>query len=155
MSAGNQEATYNENNERRVSSKTVCQQLTDERSDMLINFCRVAGVDPFDEPHKGDELEDLLQNFCRIMVDYLATGHFGLYQRILDGTERREEISTVAQQLYPEISDTTATAMAFNDKYETNTDHTLDQSFSNDLSTLGQALATRIELEDQLLKMIN
>lgn len=153
MSAGEQ-ITYDNNNERRQRSKTVCQQLTDERADMLINFCRVAGVDPFDEPHKEAELEDLLQNFCRIMVDYLATGHFGLYQRILDGTERREEISTVAQKLYPQISDTTATAMAFNDKYETNTDHKLDDTFADDLSLLGQALATRIELEDELLKMI-
>ena len=150
-----EQVTYNKKNERRTRSKTVCQQLTDERAEMLINFCRVAGVDPFDEPHQEEELEELLQNFCRIMVDYLATGHFGLYQRILDGSERRGEISTVAEQLYPGISDTTTTAMAFNDKYETNTEHQLDGAFAEDLSTLGQALATRIELEDQLLKMLS
>ena len=139
--------------ERRNRADSIETHLTDERADMLVQFCRIAGVEPWENPHSTEELKSMLQDFCEILVDYLAAGHFGLYQRFIDGEERRDEIRALAEKLYPKISETTQMALDFNDKYETETDKDFDQSFSDDLSKLGQALAIRIELEDQLLSV--
>lgn len=118
---------------------------------MLVCFCRVAGVDPYDDPTKETDLDKTLQEFCQILVDYLATGHFGLYKRIIDGEERRGDIRSLAEKLYPRIAETTESALDFNDKYDANTHISPSQDFSDELSKLGETLATRIELEDQLL----
>ena len=139
--------------ERRNRANSIEEHLTDERADMLVQFCRIAGVEPWEDPHSADELQTMLQQFCEILVDYLAAGHFGLYQRFIDGEERRDDIRDLAEKLYPQISETTQMALDFNDKYETKTGKELDQSFSDDLSKLGQALAIRIELEDKLLNV--
>ena len=141
--------------ERRNRNDSIEQHLTDERADMLVQFCRIAGVEPWEDPHTTEELKVMLQHFCEILVDYLAAGHFGLYQRFIDGEERREEIRALAEKLYPQISETTQMALDFNDKYEDEALKEFDQSFSDDLSKLGQALAVRIELEDQLLNVIH
>jgi regulator of sigma D len=141
--------------ERRNRNDSIEQHLTDERADMLVQFCRIAGVEPWEDPHSTEELKVMLQQFCEILVDYLAAGHFGLYQRFIDGEERRTEIRALAEKLYPKISETTQMALDFNDKYEDETHEKFDQSFSDDLSKLGQALAVRIELEDQLLSVIH
>jgi len=139
--------------ERRNRANSIEEHLTDERADMLVQFCRIAGVEPWEDTHSADELQTMLQHFCEILVDYLAAGHFGLYQRFIDGEERRDDIRQLAEKLYPQISETTQMALDFNDKYETKSSSDLDQSFSDDLSKLGQALAIRIELEDKLLNI--
>lgn len=142
--------------ERRDRNESIEQHLTDERADMLVQFCRIAGVEPWENTHTTEELKVMLQHFCEILVDYLAAGHFGLYQRFIDGEERREEIRDLAEKLYPQISETTQMALDFNDKYEDDEAHKeFDKSFSDDLSKLGQALAVRIELEDQLLNIVH
>jgi len=148
------EQTHN-GTERRSRSDSIEEHLTDERADMLAQFCRIAGVEPWEDPHSTEELKTMLQQFCEILVDYLAAGHFGLYQRFIDGEERREEIRILAEKLYPKISETTQMALDFNDKYEDEAHKEFDKSFSDDLSKLGQALAVRIELEDQLLSVIH
>lgn len=138
--------------ERRTRSSSLIDQLETERAEVLVNFCRVAGIEPYENPNQQTTLEECLRDFCQIMVDYLAAGHFGLYQRIIDGQERRQDICDLAEELYPQIAKTTQFALDFNDKYEHETADAFDETFSEDLSQLGQALATRIELEDRLLQ---
>ncbi|MDT8403852.1 sigma D regulator [Sulfuriflexus sp.] len=140
--------------ERRTRSNNLIDQLKTERAEVLVNFCRVAGIESYKNPGQQTDPEECLRDFCQIMVDYLAAGHFGLYQRVVDGNERRQEISELAAELYPEIAKTTQFALDFNDKYEHETEDAFDESFSEDLSRLGEALATRIELEDRLLQAL-
>lgn len=141
--------------ERRTRSRSIAEQLKAERAEVLINFCRVAGIEAYETPGRQASQEECLRDFCQIMVDYLAAGHFGLYQRIIDGQERRQHICTLAEELYPQIAKTTQLALDFNDKYEHEGEESFNEEFSEDLSTLGQALATRIELEDRLFKAMN
>ena len=140
--------------ERRTRSNNLIDQLKTERAEVLVNFCRVAGIESYKNPGQQASPEECLRDFCQIMVDYLAAGHFGLYQRVVDGNERRQDISDLAAELYPEIAKTTQFALDFNDKYEHETEDAFDESFSEDLSQLGEALATRIELEDRLLQAL-
>ena len=88
-----------------------------------------------------------------MMVDYLAAGHFSLYERIVNGNERRQSFAQLADKLYPRIAETTQAALDFNDKYDGKNGQELSMSFDGDLSHLGELLANRIEMEDRLLKL--
>lgn len=141
--------------ERRSKSKNLTDKMVAERSEMLILFCRVAGLEPFSSPSENKVSPKLVQEFCQVMVDYIASGHFLLYERIVSGQERRQEVSDLAQNMYPKISETTEVVLDFNDKYDTEHTESLLNSLEKDLSTLGEALANRIELEDQLIRALD
>ena len=104
-----------EQSERRNGTRTLIDKMLGERQRMLVLFERVAGVEPYADEMLDDEL---LQEFSQILVDYIASGHFGLYERIAEGTERRRGIVNLAEKLYPRIANTTQAAMEFNDVYE-------------------------------------
>jgi regulator of sigma D len=134
--------------ERRSGSQDVVEKLITERTEMLATFCRLAGVEPY-TPDKP--VQKLLQEFCQILVDYVAAGHFAIYERIVEGKERRREVSDLAAKLYPRIADSTDVALDFNDKYDCEDHCTALDSLFSDLSKLGEELAVRIEYEDKLL----
>ena len=136
--------------ERRATTDHLTESLVTERTEMLVLFCRVAGLEPFNDPKKRQNAAAALQQFCQVMVDYIAAGHFSLYERIVNGTERRKRISDLAEKLYPRISETTEVALDFNDKYDCD-ESEISEDLGNDLSRLGEELAVRVELEDQLL----
>jgi len=139
--------------ERRGSSHGVIKHLIAERTEMLALFCRVAGVTNFENDNSRSS-QALLQQFCQILVDYIASGHFGLYERIVNGQERRNNVAKLAAELYPRIAETTKVAVDFNDKYDCEDYCDMSHSLESDLSFLGEQLATRIELEDQLIQAV-
>jgi len=137
-----------EQRDRRSGTRTLIDKMLSERQRMLVLFERLAGVEPY-----ADELpnDGLLQEFSQILVDYIASGHFGLYERISEGKERRRAIVNLADKLYPRIANTTQVAIEFNDVYERSNGESISGNLSNMLSKLGEELAVRIELEDQLI----
>jgi len=138
--------------ERRRGSQDLVEKLVTERTEMLATFCRLAGIEPY-TPNKP--VQKLLQEFCQILVDYVAAGHFALYERIVAGTERRRGLADLAAEVYPRIANTTDTALDFNDKYDCEDHCTALESLGADLSRLGEELAVRIELEDRLLAVMH
>jgi len=126
-------------------------KLLDERQDMLVLFCRVAGLDPF---QSNDPLQQSVRTFCQKMIDYIAAGHFAIYECLLSGGERRKPVLAVAARVYSSIEDTTDIAVAFNDKYDEH-DHLLNfENLQNDLAMLGEALSNRADYEDQLIESL-
>lgn len=142
-------------NERRASANRLQESLVTERTEMLVLFCRVAGLEPFHDAAKRETAASALQQFCQVMVDYIAAGHFSLYERIANGNERRKAISDLAERLYPRIARTTEVALDFNDKYDCGDHCEISDDLGDDLSRLGEELAVRVELEDQLLSAMN
>lgn len=138
--------------ERRQQTQAMIQKLLNERQQVWSLYCTVAGLEPF-TPDKP--VESLMQDFCQVLVDYISLGHFGIYQRIADGRERRVKVLETAERIYPRIARATDQAIQFNDKYEKLTGEEMLSSLSSDLSKLGEELATRIELEDQLLEAMD
>jgi len=134
--------------ERRQGSQDLVAKLIKERTEMLVTFCRLAGIEPYTVEKS---VQKLLQEFCQILVDYVAAGHFALYERILEGKERRQEVAAIAGNIYTRIAQSTQNALDFNDKYDCGDHCTELESLSPDLSRLGEDLAMRIELEDRLL----
>ncbi|NIR31395.1 MAG: sigma D regulator [Gammaproteobacteria bacterium] len=134
--------------ERRRRSRDVAEKLMAERQQVFILFNRVAGVEPYSEEKPNQES---LQAFCQLIVDYIAAGHFALYQRISEGKERRQRLAQLAEQIYPRIAETTQAVLDFNDKYEQAGESDDAAELSADLSKLGEHLAVRAELEDRLI----
>jgi len=133
----------------RQKTEEMINKLLAERRDMLVQFCRVAGLDPYtpDEPSR-----EMLEEFCQVLVDYSAFGHFEIYSRILSGGERRTKVLEVASRIYPKIAEATEFAVAFNDKYDALTHTEPLDHLNDDLCKLGEEIAIRIDVEDQLVE---
>ena len=137
--------------ERRKRTRDMVDKWLVERQEMLVLYCQVAGLEPYtpDKPSK-----QLLRSFCQVLVDYIAFGHFEVYDRISRGEERRNQVLKIAKEIYPKVAEVTELAVAFNDKYDS-TDHEQELSeLDDDLSRLGSELASRIELEDQVVNAL-
>ena len=137
--------------ERRVRTREMVDKWLAERQEMLVLYCQLAGLEPY-TPDRSSK--DLLRSFCQVMVDYIAFGHFEVYNRISQGDERRLRVLQIAEEVYPKIAEVAEISVAFNDKYDTG-DHEppLDQ-LDEDLSKLGAELASRIELEDRVVQAL-
>lgn len=134
--------------DRRDHTTKIVRELLKERQQVWSLYCAIAGLQPF----TGDEpVGPRIREFCQLLIDYISLGHFGIYQRINDGTERRRIVLETATEVYPRIAATTDAALAFNDRYEKLAAEVLRTRLAEDLSQLGEELATRIELEDRLL----
>jgi len=141
-----------EENRRTRQSHTI-NNLLRERQQVLVSMCELAELESGDVP--PDTVIHNLRGFNQQLVDYTALGHFEIYERIIDGKERRGNIKVVADRVYPSISDTTQVFVEFNDKYDgVDEPESLGDLYS-DLSSIGEAMADRIESEDMLLREIS
>jgi regulator of sigma D len=136
------------NDNPRPRTKNQIDDLLKQRQRMLVLLWQLA---KFDADEIDVAMKDALDDFLEILVDYIASGHFGLYRRIAEGKERRSPVVSTAKEIYPRISQTTDVAMDFSDRYESADDSRLRTNLIEDLSTLGEEVTTRIELEDQLI----
>ena len=142
-------------NERRARTKKEIKQLIANRNTVLSQYYSLAKQTE-DSDNDLTNTREQLEEFCQELVDYMAIGHFEIYRRIEDGSERRDEILKLAEKIMPRINDTTQIAIAFNDIFD-DTSNMKDEAFEqlpNYLSKLGEELATRIDLEDQFIETL-
>ena len=134
--------------ERRIRAVSQVNKIVDARTEMLALFSELVAKRPF---ISDSAVPSLLQQFCQALVDYTAHAHFQLYRHFAENRERRISVSKVADKIYPKILNIVQTILDFNDKYDCG-DHCDGLSdLDKDLSDLGEKLADRIELEDQLI----
>ena len=143
---------YNAVTDRRGRSREKLATLVRTRTETLSLYTELANQRPFE----ADEVTgEALQEFCQALIDYAASAHFQLYRFISDKLERRTPVLEVADSIYPKIVRTTDTILRFNDKYEDvdllNGDTEILALLDSDLSRLGETLAERIQLEDQVI----
>jgi len=126
------DALTGDNVDRRERLHHTIRSLMKLRQDVIVSYCQMAGVSSFDkrdlETRSVEPSE--LRSFCQIMVDYTAMGHFEIYQRIIDGKERRKAVKVVAESA-EEV-----------------------EMLQGDLEKLGQIISVRGELEDKLLEAL-
>ena len=144
--------------ERRKDLGETLEALQQQRQKTLLAYCNLVGVSS-PEQSAGEGMKDIapvaLQELLNVMVDYLAMGHFTVYQRIIEGKERRGAVREAAEVAYPGIGETTDVMVEFNDKYENFDGATEDQEqLKGDLSRLGEMLAIRGDLEDEILEAL-
>ncbi len=137
--------------ERRTQSQHIVDELRQERKEVWALYCQIADLKPFAD---SADLVLQLKSFSEILVDYVSLGHFGLFERVLSGTERRNNILNIAREVYPEYSTTTDNVVAFNDQYDDTKIKININNLETDLSRLGEALAKRMEIEDKLCSVL-
>lgn len=138
--------------ERRSQSHSLIQELVITRNEMLALFSKLAGFKPFIEADEGTR--EILQEFCETLVDYTLQAHLNLYRHLEDKLEKRKKVLQLAELIYPRILRTTEIISNFNDIYEEINDSLDSSHLEENLSMLGEALAERIELEDQLIAVL-
>jgi len=138
---------------RRTRQTHTINNLLHERQQVLVSMCELAELESGDVP--PDTVIHNLRGFNQQLVDYTALGHFEIYERIIDGKERRGNIKMVADRVYPSISGTTQVFVEFNDKYDGADEPESLSNLYSDLSSIGEAMAERIESEDVLLREIS
>lgn len=141
----------NEIQERRAASQELIQHMLKERNQLLSLLIQVSTDS---SKNKSAQLGTDLEEFIQVLVDYIAAGHFGLYERIAEGKERRKALSDLAMEIYPRIEQSTQIALAFDEKYNPEKENREFNHFAKDVSMLGEELTTRIELEDQLIQLL-
>ena len=125
-----------------------------ERQDVIVQFCALSGVH---ELKNSSALPDeRLHQFCQLLVDYLSAGHFEVYYELVREAEAFADGSVdIANALIPRIEVTTQLAMEFHDKYSADAPKATLSRLPAHLSKLGEVMASRFELEDQLIDTIH
>lgn len=126
-----------------------------ERQELVVIYCSLSGVSNFSAD--SDASIQKLKLFCQILLDYVSAGHFEVYDQLLQEAEDYEDGSAeLLSQLYPQIKATTDVALDFNDTYDTE-EHCKQslEVLKEKLSALGEELATRFAMEDQLIEKLH
>ncbi len=137
--------------DRRAKSRQLIGSLVASRVDALGLYSQL--VTRLAES-RDQSAHELLQRFCQALIDYTASAHFQLYKYIDEQTERRRPVMLVASEVYPRIVDITQLIVDFNDKYDCDFDEENFTQLPNDLARLGEALISRVELEDRLIRAL-
>jgi regulator of sigma D len=137
--------------DRRQQTYQLIAKLRSERNELWSLYCDFAKLKPFSAT---ESVKKGLIQFSQMLIDYISLGHFGVYERLLSGKERRDNILEIAKKIYPELEATTEVAVAFNDKYDSTEKLTSFNELEQDLSILGEHLAKRIDLEDQFCNLL-
>ena len=133
--------------DRRHFGQTRIHAMMESRNQTLRLYAALATHRPY---NKTPQLQDELHRFCQALIDYTASAHFQLYHKVAEGQEHRVAANQVAEQIYPAIAQSTDLFLEFNDRYGEDQEQDYQQ-LENRLSTLGERLASRIELEDKML----
>lgn len=126
----------------------------EERKTLLVQYCKLAALPPFERTSNALPGYEDIEAFCETLMDYASTGHFELYDKILDECEQNADNEQWISEVTEKIKATTDTALSFNDSYAELNDEQEMQDFVKNLTLLGEKLEERFELEDMLLDRI-
>ncbi|MFC0227729.1 sigma D regulator [Serratia aquatilis] len=135
-------------------SNELVDQWLQARKQLLIAYCALVGIKPNKEKHTPLN-EKALDNFCYHLVDYLSAGHFHIYGKIIKQVEGSTSPKmALTTKFYPKLQANTESVMAFHDRFsEIEFDKNMRQELNQALSEVGEVLASRFALEDQLIQL--
>ncbi len=135
-------------------SNKLIDQWLQERKLLLVEYYHLVGIKPNKVKHVPLD-ESALVSFCHHLVDYLSAGHFHIYDRIVEQAEGSSSPKlALAHKIYPKLKDNTHLIMEFHDRYS---DAMIDgddcAQLHEDLSQIGEHLASRFTMEDKLIQI--
>lgn len=125
-----------------------------ERQELLVHYCELSGTTDFSQT---EALHTKFVKLCEVLVDYVSAGHFEIYEQLVqEAREFNDGGLELAARLYPKIEKTTETALNFNDRLngQALTEGEVRELFQQ-LSDLGETLASRFEMEDFLIEHLH
>jgi len=122
------------------------------RKHLLVAYYNMVGIKPNKESHTALD-EKALDTFCQSLVDYLSSGHFSIYNRIMSKLEDENPSLDIAQ-IYSKLEQNTQNIM---DLYDSHLENAIDADdwveFQQVLSMVGEHLESRFSLEDILIAL--
>ena len=123
------------------------------RKHLLVAYYNLVGLKPGKESFMRLN-EKALDDFCQSLVDYLSSGHFNIYERIIGEMEGSPPL-LAATKIYPQLEANTQQMMDYYDTcLENAIDHDNYLEFQQALSDIGESLEARFALEDKLLALV-
>ena len=124
-----------------------------ERQNLIVQFCEISQLEDLNDI---DRIVRKMERLCEILVDYVSAGHFEVYdQLVLEAKEFNDGGVELAEKIIPKIQKTTSEALKFNDRFDvTEKSEKGVVVLHEDLSTLGEVLEERFELEDVLIETL-
>lgn len=100
------------------------------------------------------EQSQAVRALCAELIDYISTGHFEIYGRLLPRKVRDDaELHALLQHILDSIGKSTDAALSFDDRYHDDCSAVASASFRQLLIRLSRALLLRFALEEQLLEL--
>jgi regulator of sigma D len=127
----------------------IIDKWLEDREHLLIDYCKLSGLPPFKKSQTLPSIDEI-KAFSGLLIDYVSAGHFEIYEEIAATFENHGEDPLTPYWRWL-IIQTTDKLVGFNDKYEVISADEFHDKLDEDLSVVGEALATRIELEDKLI----
>lgn len=106
----------------------------------------------------GEELNSRLGLFCDLLMDYLSSGHFEVYEQLLlEGKAFADGTAEAGEKILPLIQPSTDLALDFNDDFQGFENPSVDdiRDFSSRLSSLGESLEERFDFEDKMIAVLH
>ena len=139
-----------ENTSNELMTNLISQWL-EERRLLLAQYGNLANIAPFSAQNTMHR--ELLREFCQSMVDYLSRVHFEVFEKLYQLETFVSQLTSKSrlEELTKQVEFTTDHFLDFNDKYLATDDLA---ALSSDLSILGEELAKRFEIEDEVIATI-
>ena len=135
--------------ERRLQTHKLARELFIKREHVRDLREQLVSLQPY---RPEQRLKPLVRQFCQELIDYISLEHFGIFHHLVNGHENRSGILALAEEIFPQMIETTDTVLDFNDKIVATPSESLDLALPDELLILGDALALRYELEDRLIE---
>ncbi len=145
-----------ENRDRRqISVTNKIKRLLKQRNAIFVQYCKLVGVKQLENMQQSEIKAAELARLCEMISDYVAIGHFEVYHRIIEHTERRLPVLTVSAQVQSDIQTTTNYLIDITEKYDgfeqADIDEQVQSTLLHDLLQIADYLTKRSDLENQLL----
>ena len=123
-----------------------------ERRELLVKYGELGEIKTFDGANVSHGHK--LQAFCQLLVDYVSTGHFEIFEQLAGEGKAFSDRDGLKEgaDLMEKIQPSTELILDFNDKYLATDDL---EALSLDLSNIGEALAQRFESEDTMIAVLH
>lgn len=125
------------------------QSWLESRQRMMVAFNHLCLLKPFNQACQ-QSLQRTIEEFCTELVDYMSFGQFKIFENLLHLAPPQSEKGLRIKKLLSKIFSSTIQGIEFHDTY---INKKQCDAFEEDLSTLGEQLAYRLDWEDQLLEI--
>jgi len=131
----------------------IMDQWLHDRGKLIKNYCDLV---QFSIIHiDGFFTNKEILPFCDNLIDYLSTGHFKLYNRLMNDWDKIGYTPTQEMNLhYCALKETTDKLLTFYDAYLNKIEDIKGSELANDVEKLGKELEQRFDIEDCLIKLI-
>lgn len=96
-----------------------------------------------------------IEQYCDSLVQYVSFSHYGVFWRINNGEERREEAKRVAAVVYPKLQKSTEQIVRFTQRCRQDGLKSSNARFARELAQLAKHLKARFAQEDRLLSAMD